>query len=696
MGGLRSARLLYHAPINNIMIGDTTHYSFKRKPIDPEVSPEVFDRIHEYTVTAYCSGEEEGYEAYRAFNQGKDPNGWLTPVGGVEASWISVNLPGWFFRPKCKNPRKKYKDNGQWVYSWVHSPAITLLEVWNPSDSSKSAKKFFFQARYNGQSEEDWVTLKICEIKDKTANKRTSFPIEYYQNDEELYESIEDLPEYDEYRILITECYGTEQVGFSRIDLCALCDHGELNWDYEQWNEESGARYRFPKHYAKFYILNDDNDGVIWERIHDTSEIILATTRWYPGHYSSTSDSTSYIFPKDKPNFYVSNNVPFRTLDNYQGQCYGRSKDFAYTYRYGNAIYTTKDGIKWTKAQYPVWKQFTSFSPQNNKGLAVGYDEHVIHLLEIGDDGIITKTREIEVGSLEFRSTTFYGNVGGVISANKWNIDGDVITARFYFYNSEGVKYRSALPIYHEYNDQGTIRRTTCNWNFKCMNGKYFVYGINLEMIYYNSVTSKLEYWYRAVVGESSDGYKTITWHNIADPIVGYSDNYFYYWDIFYFNNHYYVTECGRYPAGANVYDYGNSYGNYADVFTDPPPAKHINNIVVPMIGYSKDPLYNSVFLEFGYVDQSPGSGQYRVKSPNGNLPLPNTGLTLWFKDGKVSEPFGNIIYSTGFKDHWWSSNSRHNGGFIMVGDKNYAFNAGQMVCYDNSTYYRCSEKWRY
>ena len=682
-GGYRTSRLMYHAPINLKMDKDVMYFGIDGKG-NPEELPEPIDVAYEYTITAEASSCADGCDAYKAFDGNTNGDCWLCADGQILASWIKINLPLWYKRPLNPRPRKtRIKDGHKYIYG-VNPPPITKIEVYNPQFTYNAPKALAIQARYTGDTE--WVLVReTCKIKDNTPRKKSVFSIIHKDGNGEPITDIEQLPRYNEFRILIMAAYGENNVGFSQINLCGLIDHGDVTYETVQWEEEDYSRYRFPAFYESLFMQNDDCDGKIWTRDHIRDDMILATTRFYTGHYAGTSDTTCIIYPKDnlenKP--YMSRYIPFRSMSNYTAECFTESKDFGINYRQ-NYIHTTRNGRQWTREQQGFVRQFMSFGKKDNKGISFTYDSHLF-TLEIQDDGKIKQTAEIDVGDVGFyHGTSINGNIGGIIHCNKWDVE-EGINTTYTFYDSSGNRYKSALRKYYQYiRYDGQVTTSECNWNFKYFNGKYFAIGTFTRQ-YING-----QYAVGCTIAESSDGFRTITYHEVQEPfIIGYPDDHFYYWDIFYFNGKYYLTEYGRNTWGVYIRDYGNSFANQ---YTE----RRIYNFTVPMYGYDKDPLNDYCMVCCGNNSSGAPSRTWRVSA---GLMAPTRGLSLYFKDGKLAEPYGKLLVHTGMKQHWWSENSVHNGGFVMYDLDTltgYAWNAGSMVCFDNDTYFRCPEKWRY
>lgn len=127
-----------------------------------------------------ASSEYPGCEAYKAFRQTSDGDGWMSSDGSVVNSWIRYG----FAEPKVIG-------------------RITIRNIDN-SSSPVACKKFKFQGSNDGGT--NYTDLAICDVASDTANAMQSF-------------DIENSTGYTYYRIFVLEGYDNTNVGFGMINL---------------------------------------------------------------------------------------------------------------------------------------------------------------------------------------------------------------------------------------------------------------------------------------------------------------------------------------------------------------------------------------------------------------------------------------------------------------------------------------------
>lgn len=636
-GGFRSSRLYYPITLNPVMNKNTMYYKVvKGKPVEVEEGKE-----YNYVVTARASSYDgEEWPPFKAFRQVTDSFGWRSTEGNIVGEWIEISLPLWYKRPENQNP----------TVSGSYPPAVTSLEIWTTQFLNSIPKKFKILGSYDGIV---WNDIRECEIKKQEGSKRLIFPFFYKNGDEEI--PFDQFPTYRYFRLEITEGFDDEEyAGFAQINFCAHMDHNNpyfpQGW-YPVHIQNTGIT-------EKMFIQNDDNDGIIWEKVHKIPNIIFSTVSWYPGFYASTSYHTTMFRMRDPIRPYIG-----KTHSAYNKNTVQRTKDFimsidgSYYYSSRALISISNDGVHWTK-DYTEPNAYTwmssgySWSTKRNVGIMSGYR------VEIDDNG---KFKAIKIPSAS-------GAAVGDVMAN--GATGDVYSSvrQYYkFINADGDEYVSPLQANYSYHDDGRPEGQKSvwgptNWNFVYLNGKYYAYGKFNDWRYWNEIRKEWQTLQHFTIVESSDGFKTITAHSIADPVIG---NSFRDVCLYYFNEHLLLFEKGQirdpetdqWVEHSRVYDYGKSFGN------TPIVRDTLDYITVPLIGYNADSAYDSVALVF----KGRGPASERIKKLDIGFTYNTFGHTVYIKDNKPSEPYDHLVFRTAFKKNYWSSNSYDEGGFVFL-----------------------------
>ena len=125
-----------------------------------------------------ASSEYTGHEAYKAFRQTNDGDGWMSQNNDVVNAWIR--------------------------YQFAEPKVIGRITIKNFATSSPAAcKKFIFQATNNTSS---WIDLATCNVTSSANGAVQSF-------------DIENNTTYAYYRLFIKEGYDVTNVAFGQIDL---------------------------------------------------------------------------------------------------------------------------------------------------------------------------------------------------------------------------------------------------------------------------------------------------------------------------------------------------------------------------------------------------------------------------------------------------------------------------------------------
>lgn len=633
--GKRSSRLYYRAVVTPAMDGDHTiinkatmrasHPSAEEREAHPE---KYYDM---YTI---ASSYAENREPYRAFmRQRRD--GWLTAPGGLGASWIVVN------------PSTEWRSPSAGKYF-----EILVLETYNPLEQGMSAKRFFFE----GLIGNEFVTFKVCDIKDAAPGAKNVFYIPMERDDAEG-GPVTPRQACEQYRILIHSVQDDEnqtQVGFSCINMYAMMDHADVTFGYGT----VGSTKR-PMYHEKMAYFNDDSgcDGIIWEKKHDGNIILTAGS--YSYNYSSYSD-TVLIHPKEK---HVNNRLGPVAASTSLAML-TRAKDYAIKqdnyYNYygdydpaGRPMYTSKDGVHWVKTNglHTEDGYVSRWSPKENVGLLFGLAardpslsdrfQYQINKLEIEDDGHIKQTYLGHYKKDFPDSLTFCGDVmlkdegEGHMYWSAWDHDGH--------------KYTTALKRAYTYANGSTTYSTTFSYNFYVMGGKYVAAAERI--IGYDG------YWrYTYEVWLSDDGFKTVQGYDLAGP--PWTDGSDWSYQIMYFNEHW---MCYRY-SDQNRWYYLRDFGkNMGGSYTDRALLNHSKFDIQGNYTSHKDDVQKLVY----YIGNSPTAGTrekliggsgYVYQNPNR---ITGYDPVIYFKDGKVSEPYDYMVVSFDYTFGDWDADYR-------------------------------------
>ena len=637
-GGFRSSRLYYPIVLNPVMTKNTMLYKVVNgKSIEVEEG-----QPYTYAITASASmSDGADWAPYKAFRQTRDSYGWRTPNGFMVGEWIQIDLPPWYRRP----------DNPDPTQSGSNPPAVTSVEIWTPAYEDNIPNKFKILGSYDGVS---WDDIRECEIKKREVNKRFTFPLGYKNGDTEI--TFDQYPRYRYFRLEITKTFPDEQyAGFAQIDLRAHIDNH--NPYFPHGNSGDIPYFGVTE---RMFMQNDDNDGIIWEKVHKIPNIIFSTVSWYPGYYASTSFATTMFRPRDPIRPYIGKSHGIYSRDVVQ-----RTKDFlvaitgSYYYSSRGIISVSKDGVHWTKA-YTETQAYTwmssgyGWSTKRNVGIMSGYR------VEIDDSG------KFSAHKIPESSETGHAVIGDVITDGSTGYVYSAPVQYVKMINADGEKYTSAVHSNYSYIDlsksegQQVIWAPT-NWNYVYLNGEYFAYGKFAEIRYYNEVKHEWQTMYHFTILKSTDGFKHVTSYSIADPVVGESFNEV---TMYYFNGHYLLFERGRIKDASTdqwvphtrVYDFGTSFnGSFTMKDT-------LDYITVPLIGYNADPAYDSTSMVFK-GDGPSGDRIRKIGASFSDLAR----STVYIKDGKPAEPYESLVFKTTYKKNGWSSNSWDEGGFVFI-----------------------------
>lgn len=618
----RSSDLVFNAIMIPDMIADHTVINRATSNVcnpEPSIEERQAHPYNYYDIYSSASNWLPGYEPYNAFKHilGK---GWRTTINDIVQSWIAIE-PGEIWR----------KPDGDWEPNTKPYRSMKL-EVFNPILPGKSARSFIFQ----GRNDIDWVDLKVCKIDKADPGYKSA----YHINMPDDYDG-----GFKEYRLLITDTYGTEEVGFSSINLYAVMHHNDVAFGYFSVGEN-----RRPIYNEKLAYFNDEGgcDGIIWEKKHDKDIIITGGS--YSYNYSSYSD-TVLIHPKEK---HISTMLPIKMSTSLQMMT--RTKDYAICqsnyYNYwgnydpaGRPIWVSPDGVHWKRTDgiYTEDGYISTWSLKENIGLVFGLAprdsrlsdryQYQINKLEILEDGSVEQTY-LGHYKIDFpEDIIFCGDV-------MLHDDGDG-TEFYSAWDHDGNKYTSSLKRWYYWNDHGTPRSDVFRYTFKMMGGKYCAL---VKRIIGNTTTSYTAYTFEAYI--SDDGFKTGTWYDFAGP--PWSDGSDWNYDLIYFDEKW---MCYRYSDRNRWYylrDYGKTIGTS---YTDRQLLKYSK---FDIQGNASNHNQNVQRLVY-YIGNSPSisSGEMLIGGNGYQYPKPNeiTGRSpcLYFKNGKIADPYGYMVKAIDF-----------------------------------------------
>lgn len=639
-GSYRSSRLFYPTILSVPMDKDQMYFDVingRRIEVDP-------GEEYVFSVIADASSHQEDCEPYRAFTQAVDPNGWVSAEGDLEGAWLTVSLPYWYKRP----------DNPDPAHQNAEPPAVTSIEVWNAWSTNYVCKKFKIYGSYEGIT---WEYIRECEVKKNDRTKNFMFPLTYGEEEDPIETEDEEpvsnemtydqYPRYRHFKIEVVETYGDEHVGFTRIDFRGHVDHNDPI--FTTWSDKANGTHE------KLFMQNDDNDGIIWEKVHKNQNMIFQAVSWYPGWYSSRNYTVCRFRPKDPNRPYVGRGHSAFAKDIVQ-----RTKDFlisisgTYYYKESAEVQVSNDGIHWTKQTNGVPGTWL------NSGYSWSTVENVGHIngwrFEIEDNGKFKWTR------INSTSESVY-YCGDVHTAGEYT-EGN--HGWYKFMDAEGNLYTSELSSRYSYIDQSQnparVVWTSCNWTYAYFNGKYYAYGKFTDLYYWNEVLREWQTLTHFTIAESSDGFKHVTYHKIADPVVGNSFNNV---CLYRFNERLLLFEqgsirnasTGQWESHSKVHDFGNSLGN------TPTVKKTKDYITVPLIGYNAEGQYDTTTLIFN--GSEPNLARNKNISVGFNQSMFNG--TVYVKDGKPSDPYDYLVWSTTYKINSWGSGAADAGGVVVV-----------------------------
>ena len=676
---------------------------------NPYTYPDLFERI-EVSASDYI----EGYEPYKAFQMDESSNGWLAtiqePVMGNEPyPWIRLDAGDWNWRSP---------QDAIWPF------AITKVEVINHNKKSNICKQFDFQA-WTGS---EWKKIRTCKIikddpypteveslppatfewtdyilrirgntmwyyhcvKDNSGNYywsptlkkpkyRSVFEIKYPEDSRTTY--------YKQFRLQVRVVNGTERTGFKCINMYTFKDHDQITW-----GSDNVKNRNWPHFYEKIFIQNDDCDGIVWEKIHD-STMLFAVTSWYPGFYGSTNYHVGVIHPNDtiiakRPGdeiYHAVSNGPFVLgADSwflYPGEYICRTKDYVVCrigdyYSGANTIRYSANGKEWTKwfsVPNEFWRGAAGgFGLKDNIGMC--FNDGKVYSLELADwDVKITQIGKIGEGGIVANG----GYVGDI--SMQGTALGEHGLQYHKFLNTNGELYTSKLQSEYQYTDMREsdptkrVKTTGCNWSFFYANGWYCAAQKHIKIIYWNEVKQEWQTESKFTFLKSKDGFRTYT-SDVLDPCPDYRYRSFSFGAI---GNTVEIIE--QYVELDGNLQPTNWYHTLIGGKATP------DYIDVPMIGFNSDPLYRSVRIRFSNKNTDPSEESkiaLRDFSP---------GIPIYVENGKINEDVKYWVIPTAFKHNGWSSNAYDEGGYVVLNDKlesKFAFGTSNyMIDQHNFTY---------
>lgn len=409
------------------------------------------------------------------------------------------------------------------------------------------------------------------------------------------------------------------------------------------------------RYYEKFFIINDDCDGIVWEKQHPNS-LMINTCYWYPGSYSNwvythcllsgNSEGFSYVCEQGLPGDRI-----------YRSNKYLIAIDSLWYYKdYINFRYSP-DGFNWYPNTQEVpgsWGQPSQgWAKDSDTGIAVGRNRKGVNAvwsikLEDGKPPIVTKIADIEEGR------SYNGYLGNYVS-HGWNKkesygEGEDPNITYAQYTDiHGVFFTSSLPGNYQWTDLGEddpskrIKYANYNWRVEYFDGMYYATAKQDIIRYYNEVKQEWQTMRKMIMVRSTNCFQTISVTELENPCP---DNHFQDWIVW--------------NGGIFAVKDEDKWQGFRD------------KVVVPLVGNTGDDSHDCVIVNIN--DES----------------LKNVTETTIFKDGirhnayvrqidwdgirtavsivNGSPSSGNsILMPTGFKPNGWSYNSYNTAGFIQI-----------------------------